>query len=98
MPERIRVEVAYATPEHQEIAAVEIAAGSTVADAIRCSDFERRFGDSLQGCETGIWGSLAPRDQLLEDGDRVEIYRKLARDPMEARRELARLQRSGSSS
>ncbi|MDJ0906769.1 MAG: RnfH family protein [Woeseiaceae bacterium] len=35
---------------------------------------------------------------MLADGDRVELYRPLERDPMEARRELARAQRLGSSS
>ena len=36
--------------------------------------------------------------KTLSEGDRVELYRPLQRDPREARRELARLQRLGSSS
>ncbi|MEO1204676.1 MAG: RnfH family protein [Pseudomonadota bacterium] len=37
-----------------------------------------------------MWGRIAERDALLTDGDRVEIYRELLRDPREARRERAR--------
>ncbi|MBH9554074.1 RnfH family protein [Inhella gelatinilytica] len=34
----------------------------------------------------GIWGHKAERHDGLRDGDRVEVYRPLTVDPMEARR------------
>jgi putative ubiquitin-RnfH superfamily antitoxin RatB of RatAB toxin-antitoxin module len=34
----------------------------------------------------GIWGKRVTHEQRLRHGDRVEIYRELVRDPMEARR------------
>ena len=43
----------------------------------------------LAACQLGIWGRLVNRDQTLEDGDRVEIYRPLEIDPRETRRRLA---------
>ena len=99
MAEMIRVEVVFATPERQELVALELQAGSTVAEAIRESRLQAVFSaadfDELQ---TGIWGRVVERSTALREGDRVELYRPLERDPREARRELARLQRLGSSS
>ena len=95
----LRIEVVFAAPERQEIVVVELRAGATVAEAIEQSGLQTAFGpidfDELQA---GIWGRLVPRSAVLSDGDRVELYRPLARDPRDARRELARLQRLGSSS
>jgi len=99
MVETIRVEVVFATAERQELVALELQAGSTVADAIEESRLQVVFSatdfDELQ---TGIWGRVVERSMALSEGDRVELYRPLEKDPMEARRELARIQRLGSSS
>ncbi len=35
---------------------------------------------------TGVWSKPVARDALLNDGDRVELYRPLTADPKEARR------------
>ena len=35
----------------------------------------------------GIWGRVVTPDQLLRDGDRLELYRPLTVDPKVARRE-----------
>ncbi len=86
----IRVEVVFAEPRHQALLPVELPAGATVADAISASGIERRFPEhDLAPLPVGIWGRRTGRDQLLSDGDRVEIYRPLAADPREARRTLA---------
>lgn len=91
VPGRIEVEVAFALPERQMLIAVELAEGATVADAIAESGLPEQFpGESLEKLPTGIWGEPAGRDQVLEAGDRVEIYRPLQMDPKEARRRLAR--------
>lgn len=99
MAETIRVEVVFATPERQDLLVLELQAGSTVAEAIEESRLQGVFSaadfDELQ---TGIWGRVVERSTALSEGDRVELYRPLERDPREARRELARLQRLGSSS
>ena len=41
----------------------------------------------------GVWGRCAAGEQVLADGDRVEIYRPLTVDPKTARRE--RFKRQG---
>jgi putative ubiquitin-RnfH superfamily antitoxin RatB of RatAB toxin-antitoxin module len=82
----IEVEVVYALPERQALVAIALPAGATAGDAIEQSGIARQFPEQdLAACQLGIWGRLADRDQLLEDGDRVEVYRTLEIDPREAR-------------
>jgi putative ubiquitin-RnfH superfamily antitoxin RatB of RatAB toxin-antitoxin module len=90
----ITVEVVFAVPENQVLVSVELREGATVQDAIDTSGLPERFPEEqLNALPTGIWGHPVEREQRVSDGDRVEIYRPLAMDPREARR-----QRSGSSS
>ena len=84
------MEVVYAEPGQQALVSLSLVAGSSVADAIAQSGLAVRFPTvDLQRLAVGIWGHPVARDQLLEDGDRVELYRPLAMDPREARRQLA---------
>ena len=95
----IRVEVVFALPERQELKSLELPQGATVADAIAESGLQPQFDEiDFDRLEVGIWGRVTQRTRKLREGDRVEIYRPLARDPRDARRELARAQRLGSSS
>ena len=43
----------------------------------------------------GIWGQLVNVDQLLKDGDRLEIYRTLQVDPKLARKQRFKRQGKG---
>ena len=89
----IRVEVVYATSERQELVSLEIEAGSTVAQAIEHSGLAQRFaGFEVDPSAVGIFSRKVALDQVLRDGDRVEIYRRLRVDPKEARRQRERLQ------
>ena len=84
------IELVYATPERQELMALEVTRHSTVDEVIKASRLPEIFaGQNFDACEVGIWGKLVDRDQRVSDGDRVEIYRPLAIDPREARRRLA---------
>ena len=86
----IHVEVAFALPAEQVLISVSLPANATVYDAIAAAGIAECFPDErLQTLETGIWGRLAGRQAAVRDGDRVEIYRPLLRDPRDARRELA---------
>ena len=99
MGETVHVEVAFAMPERQELVALELEQGTTVADAIRESGLQAKFGEvDFDELQAGIWGRVVERSTSVREGDRVELYRPLERDPREARRELARVQRLGSSS
>jgi putative ubiquitin-RnfH superfamily antitoxin RatB of RatAB toxin-antitoxin module len=59
--------------------------GATVLDALKASGLLERHGH-LDLDRLGVWGRLAPADQVLRDRDRVEVYRALLVDPKEARR------------
>jgi putative ubiquitin-RnfH superfamily antitoxin RatB of RatAB toxin-antitoxin module len=89
MAETIHVEVAYADPLRQFLRMVEIAAGSTVAEAITASGiFAELPGFVPAGF--GIFGRIVDPHTRLRDGDRVELYRPLKIDPKQARRDRAR--------
>ncbi len=90
MADKLNVEVVFATPEHQQLIGLELPPGATVDDAIRKSRIQEQFpSQNLSELETGIWGRVVARDQLLQAGDRIEIYRPLEMNPREARRRLA---------
>jgi uncharacterized protein len=86
----IHVEVVLAMPERQELIALEVNSGSTLADAIAQSGVIEMFeGFELDTTKVGIFGLKASQDQVLREGDRVEIYRPLIADPKESRRQRA---------
>lgn len=83
----MRIEVVFAFPDRQFLECIEVAGGATVADAIRLSGLAQRFPDTdFERLDVGIWGSPVRRDQVLAEGDRVEVYRPLEMDPRDARR------------
>ena len=83
----MQVEVVFALPERQELLALEVDEGATVADVIDRSGLVRQFpAIALDRLQTGIWGRPVGRDHAVRDGDRVELYRPLEVDPKEARR------------
>ena len=86
----IQVEVAYALPDRQAIIPVNVAAGTTALEAARRSGVAQRFkGLNLEDSRLGIFGKLVAPDQVLQAGDRVEIYRPLKADPKEVRKARA---------
>jgi putative ubiquitin-RnfH superfamily antitoxin RatB of RatAB toxin-antitoxin module len=84
----MRVEVAYALPDVQHLIELTLAEGATVADALLRVENELGFvGLDFEQMRVGVYGAVVlDRNQRLEDGDRVEVYRPLTVDPMTARR------------
>ena len=88
----IDVEVCYALADDQQLVAVKLPPGSTVADAIAASEVQERFAENdLAEMPVGVWGHVVTRKYVVQQGDRVEIYRPLTIDPREARRQRAAL-------
>ncbi len=88
--ESINVEVAYALPEKQLIRAVNVDSGTTIGAAIVQSGLMMDFPElELEDAKVGIFGKVAKMTSVLNDGDRVEIYRPLIADPKEVRRKRA---------
>ena len=87
----MKVQVVYVNDSSECVINLDVAEGSSVKDAIINSGILKKYSEiSLAKCQVGIFGEVAPHDQLLIQGDRVEIYRSLKMDPMEARRLRAR--------
>lgn len=87
MSTEISIELVFAAPDNQMLIALNMEAGATVADAISASGIAGTFPQyALATLPVGIWGRLSGAEQVLQDGDRVEIYRQLLIDPMESRR------------
>ena len=91
MSDGLSVEVVLATPGEQALVTVVVEEGASVADVIAASGMATRFPDlEVAALPAGIWGRPVPKDTLVRDGDRVELYRPLEIDPREARRQRAR--------
>ena len=92
MSRQLSIEVVATTPERQVLLEMQVEEGATVADVIETSQILRRFPTLDTGSlKFGIWGRVVERDHPVCDGDRVEVYRPLAIDPREARRQRALL-------
>lgn len=88
--QEIHVEVAYARADLQVLVPVTGPAGMRIAEAIERSGVLRRFPEiDLSVNKLGIHGKLTKLDQVLAEGDRVEIYRPLIADPAEQRKKRA---------
>ena len=88
----IQVEVAYALPEKQLIIPLSVKQGTTAYDAVVQSGIAEKFeGLDIDATPMGIFGKgeRKPKERVLEDGERVELYRPLIADPKEVRKERA---------
>ena len=94
----IKVEVAYALPDRQLVIPLQVPQGTTLFEAARRSGIADRFDDlDLENAPMGVFGKAErkPRERVLEDGDRVEIYRPLVADPKEVRKKRAAAKAEG---
>lgn len=93
-PALIDVTVAFALPDRQWLFDVRVRAGATVQEAIVASGMTRHLGDVIPSdMNVGVFSRSATLTTVLNDGDRVEIYRPLTRDPKDTRRLRARAQK-----
>lgn len=84
---KLQVQVCYARPGAIFLEDVRVAPGTTLEQAIRASTVLAQVPEiDLASCKVGIFGKIKSPDTLLRQRDRIEIYRPLVADPMEARR------------
>ena len=84
------IEVAYARPDEQLILPVQVPERCTVEQAIELSGILSHYPEiDLTKNKVGIFSQICALNQCLQENDRVEIYRSLVCDPMEARRQRA---------
>ena len=91
MNKLIKVEVAYARADKQVLLTLELESGSSIEQAIQSSGILTMFPHiDLTRHKVGIFSKLHQLTDIVNDGDRVEIYRPLVIDPKEARRSKAK--------
>ena len=91
--QNIDVEVAYASPEKQELISLSVKQGTTALAAVLASGLTTKYPDiNIKEAKMGIFSKLLdgkhlplPNEYKLEQKDRVEIYRPLLIDPKQAR-------------
>ena len=87
----IKIEVAFATSELQKIIQLEVENKITAQEAVLRSEIIKFFPEiDLDNLDLGIFSRPCSLDEILEEGDRVEIYRPLKADPKIVRRERAK--------
>ena len=87
MTQEISIELVFAAPESQVLLELKLPTAATVASAIAASGLAEQYPDfQVFDLPAGIWGRRVSAEEKLKEGDRVEIYRELLIDPMEARR------------
>ena len=90
----MRVTVAWSpAPREVRERALLLPEGSTVRDAVLASGCPQADADNaVETADFGVWGRRCTGEQVLREGDRVEVYRGLLVDPKVARRERFRKQ------
>jgi putative ubiquitin-RnfH superfamily antitoxin RatB of RatAB toxin-antitoxin module len=93
--EAITVELIYIKPDSQNSLILKIPQGSNISQVIKRSGLLQRFPEiDLAVNKVGIFSKIKPLDYVLNNGDRLEIYRPLLVDPKEARRRRVQKQQS----
>jgi uncharacterized protein len=91
--------VAWADAQRQQLWSVTLEAHACIADALsaaRAAAGAAAASIPWESAPVGIFGEARRRTDLFADGDRIELYRPLAADPRERRREqVARARRGG---
>jgi len=81
----MHISVVYALPNEQFFEELDVAAGTTAEEAVHMSGISDKHPEiDLSVNKLGIFAKLVKGDQVLRDGDRVEIYRSLPRKPRDA--------------
>ncbi|MBU2872362.1 RnfH family protein [Colwellia sp. E2M01] len=87
---KITVEIVYGTPQKQTILALSITAGTTVEQTIIESGIITLFPEiNLDVNKVGIWNRTVKLTDIVEDLDRIEVYRPLIADPKDVRKRRA---------
>jgi len=88
MDKKISIEVAYARPDKQQIIPLDVTQGTSVYEGAKKSGIDQIFPEiNFESVDMGIFGKVVkkPKEEVLREGDRIEIYRPLTIDPKQAR-------------
>jgi putative ubiquitin-RnfH superfamily antitoxin RatB of RatAB toxin-antitoxin module len=78
----VKIEVVYGDAQHQTLLDLVVQEGCTIRQALE----QALPTMDTSTLEVGIFGKKVGLEHFLQANDRIEVYRPLAMDPMEARR------------
>lgn len=88
--DKIEVEVSYGLSDRQKLLSLIVDDGITVEQAIVESGIMLFFPDiDLKVNKVGIWNKTVKLSELVQNLDRIEVYRPLIADPKEVRKRRA---------
>lgn len=91
----LRVEVVYALANHVHIIPLQVPVECTIRQAIQRSEILTSFSEiDLSENKVGVFNKIKQLDEVVREGDRIEIYRPLLVEPKEARRRRAEKQKA----
>ncbi len=83
----MNIGVCYAEAERQLWVRLEVPDDSTIREAIELSGVLKQYPQiDLTTQKVGVYGKLAKLDAPIQEGDRIEIYRKITADPQQVQR------------
>ena len=83
----MQIQLIYIALQAEFVEQIDIAVGSTVHDALNQSGLlEKHKEISLDINKVGIYGEVVSLETILNENDRVEVYRSLKMPPMDSRR------------
>ena len=86
----MKVEIVYLAPGKCFTTPLDLPDGATIEMAIEYSGVLRQFPEiDLGKQKVGVYGKVKPLTALLEDGDRVEIYRPASAEAQKKKKAAA---------
>ena len=83
----MNVGVCYAEADRQLWMRLDVPEGSDVQQAIELSGILKQFPEiDLSQQKVGLFGKITKLDVPVNEGDRIEIYRKITADPKQVKR------------
>ena len=88
--DKITIEVVYGVPHKQKILTLVLTAGTTVEQAVIESGIIALFPEiDLAVNKVGVWNRAVKLADMVNDLDRIEVYRPLIADPKDVRKRRA---------
>ena len=88
---KIAIKICYSNKLNITLLDISVSTKTTLLEAIeQCNIYDLHKEINLDTFKFGVFGNLKFKDYILQSGDRVEIYRPLVANPMDARRRRAK--------
>jgi uncharacterized protein len=78
MENHINIQIVYALKDMQKVLELKVKQGTTILQAFTASKIADDYKEiDLNNLSLGVYGKVKPLDYILQEDDRIEIYREL---------------------